>query len=454
MLTKIISKKENIFTIILKNESDSDVCFLFNKNEIIVESDVFFKNNDLQILEKNRLKGSETLNFLRKNVKNLKNVQIVSENVSKENLIAFLEGFLLSNYSFDRYKSEKKDKIEEILLISDNISSENIDFLNVTEEMTTFCRDLVNEPHIHQSATQFAETLSQKAKDLGVNCRILNKKEIEAEKMGGLLGVNRGSIEAPTFTVLEINYDKNSNEQPIILVGKGLVFDTGGLNIKTGSYMDTMKEDMSGGALVASTAFALAKLGYTKPLVVLIPATDNRPGENALAPGDVITMRSGTTVEVSNTDAEGRLILADALDYAKQYHPKLVVDAATLTGSASRAVGKQAAVAMQSRAENELETLKKAGFKTYERIVELPLWDEYADDIKSDIADLDNSGGTYAGAITAGKFLQHFTDYPFIHLDIAGVSFFTKAFKYYGKGGSAFGLRLLVEFLFPHFSVE
>jgi leucyl aminopeptidase len=232
------------------------------------------------------------------------------------------------------------------------------------------------------------------------------------------------------------------------------VFDTGGLNIKTGSYMDTMKEDMSGGALMASTAFALIKLGYTKPLIVLIPATDNRPGENALAPGDVITMRSGTTVEVSNTDAEGRLILADALDYAKNYKPKLVIDAATLTGSASRAVGKQAAVAMQSKAENELEDLKKAGFRTYERIVELPLWDEYADDIQSDIADLDNSGSAYAGAITAGKFLQHFTDYPYIHLDIAGVSFFTKAFKYYGKGGSAFGLRLLVEFLLPHFSIE
>ncbi|MDR2511101.1 MAG: hypothetical protein LBC89_01270, partial [Bacteroidales bacterium] len=220
MLTKILSKKENIFTIILKNESGSGVYFLLNKNEVVVESDVFFKDFDTQILEKNRLKGNEILTFLSKNVKNLKKVQIVAENVPEKNLIAFLEGFLLGNYRFDKYKSEKKDKIEEILVISDNISQKNIDFLNVTEEMTTFCRDLVNEPHIHQSATNFAETLLQKAKNLGVNCRVLDKSEIEAEKMGGLLGVNRGSIDPPTFTILEINYEKTSSEQPIVLVGK------------------------------------------------------------------------------------------------------------------------------------------------------------------------------------------------------------------------------------------
>jgi leucyl aminopeptidase len=425
----------------------NDEKLLLNENEIIVSAKIFSQNSDNQLLEKARLKGNEVYEIISKYQKNQTAIQIIAEDAIAEDIFfAFAEGFILSNYQFNKYRSEKKTVIDEIYIISDNISDKNIDFLNIIAEITKFNRDLVNEPHINQSAEDFATSLQGKAKSLNISCRILDKKDIIKERMGGLLGVNRGSVSPPTFTILELNGDKKLQEKPIVLVGKGLVFDTGGLNIKTGSYMDTMKEDMSGGALMASVIFALARCGYDKPVVALIPATDNRPGENALAPGDVIVMRSGTTVEVSNTDAEGRLILADALDYAKQYQPELVIDAATLTGAAARATGKQAMVVMQSKAENQLIELKQAGFKTYERIVELPLWDEYSEDIKSDIADLDNSGGAFAGAITAGKFLQHFTDYPYIHLDIAGVAFFEKSFKYYGKGGSAFGLRLLLDF--------
>ena len=178
-----------------------------------------------------------------------------------------------------------------------------------------------------------------------------------------------------------------------------------------------------------------------------MPATDNRPGAKALVPGDIITMHNGMTVEVMNTDAEGRLILADALSYATKYGPALVIDLATLTGAAVRAIGKFGAAAMQSKAHKELETLKSSGFDVYERLVEFPMWDEYGEQIKSDIADLKNLGPAEAGMITAAKFLEKFTDYPFIHLDIAGTAFIDKRDSYRGQGGTGFGVRLLFDFV-------
>ena len=181
-------------------------------------------------------------------------------------------------------------------------------------------------------------------------------------------------------------------------------------------------------------------------VIGLVPATDNRPSGNAYAPGDVIRMFDGTTVEVMNTDAEGRLILADALSFAKRYNPKLVIDVATLTGSAARAIGKQGVVAMGNDKQS-MEELKKSGQKVHERIAELPFWDEYKEDLKSPIADLKNIGGPEAGAITAGKFLEHFTDYPYTHLDIAGMAFMTSPFSYHGRGATGVGVRLLFDFL-------
>jgi leucyl aminopeptidase len=178
-----------------------------------------------------------------------------------------------------------------------------------------------------------------------------------------------------------------------------------------------------------------------------MPSTDNRLDANAIAPGDIVTMSDGTTVEVLNTDAEGRLILGDALTYAKKYKPELVFTAATLTGAASRAIGKYGIVAMHSRAAKEMESLKKSGEQVYERIAEFPFWEEYGELIKSDVADIKNIGGIDAGMITAGKFLAHFTDYPFIHLDIAGPAFIDKKDSYRTAGGTGFGVRLLVEYL-------
>lgn len=266
--------------------------------------------------------------------------------------------------------------------------------------------------------------------------------------MGGLLAVNLGSIDPPTFSVLEWKPVNHKNVQPIVLVGKGVVYDTGGLSLKpTKDSMDYMKCDMAGGATVAAVLYFAAKCQLPIHLIALIPSTDNRPDGNAYAPGDVITMHSGQTVEVLNTDAEGRLLLADALSYAKIFDPFLLIDVATLTGSAAMAVGQYGIVGMGTAGNDIFGLLKVAGENVYERIVEFPLWEEYGESIKSDIADMKNIGAREAGAISAGKFLEKFVSYPWIHLDIAGPSYINSRDQYRTKGGTATGIRLLIDFL-------
>ncbi|NOR75899.1 MAG: peptidase M17, partial [Draconibacterium sp.] len=230
-------------------------------------------------------------------------------------------------------------------------------------------------------------------------------------------------------------------------VGKGVVFDTGGLSLKpTEKSMDFMKCDMAGAAVVAATLYAAAKNNLPVHVIGLIPATDNRPDGNAYVPGDVITMFDGTTVEIKNTDAEGRLILADALSYAKKYSPELVIDIATLTGSAGIIAGGHAIVAMGNTKEY-LQKIKKNGEETFERIIEVPLWEEYAKPLKSPIADLNNLGTREGQTAIAGKFLEHFTNYNWIHLDAASVSFRFEKDNYLPVGGTGYGTRLLFNFL-------
>ena len=211
--------------------------------------------------------------------------------------------------------------------------------------------------------------------------------------------------------------------------------------------MDRMKSDMSGAAVVSAAMYAIAKLQLPLHIIALVPATDNRPGQEAYVPGDVITMLSGKTVEVLNTDAEGRMLLGDALHWAKRYKPELVLDFATLTGAASTAVGDNGIVCMGNADDQTKKSLRESGFRQYERLVEYPLWDEYGEQIKSEIADIKNTGGTTGGAITAGKFLEHFTDYPWMHFDIAGVSFAMGKKGYIPAGGTGYGIRMLLDFL-------
>ncbi len=364
--------------------------------------------------------------------------------------LPFSEGMALGNYQFLKYFKEKDKKaslLYEAKIISNVIEQESIDHINILTEANGFTRTLVNEPLSYLTAEKFSEEIINQFKNTSAKVEVFNKKKIEALKMGGLLAVNKGSIDPPTFNIIEHKPENAINKKPYVFVGKGVVYDTGGLNIKTGDYMNDMKCDMAGGAAVAGALYAITKANLPFHVIGLIPATDNRPDGNAYVTGDVIYMYDGTSVEVLNTDAEGRLILADALAYAKKYDPELVIDLATLTGSAERAIGHNGSVAMGTKSEVEMEFLSESGYNVHERIVKFPFWEEYDEEIKSPIADIKNLGGPTAGAITAGKFLAHFTDYPYIHLDIAGTAFLSKKDSYRGLGGTGVGVRLLFDFL-------
>lgn len=395
--------------------------------------------------EKSRQAGSKYFDVL-KNEK-VDTLQIVGFS-GGELTLAFLEGLLLSAYSFSKYKKEKDDFVpSEIFILDDQVNENQLDELKNLAEAVFYTRNLVNEPLSYLTATKFSEEMEKMGAEAGFTVEVFNKKKIEALRMGGLLAVNKGSIDPPTFNILEWKPENAINEKPVVLVGKGVVFDTGGLSLKpTAKSMDYMKCDMAGGAVVAATLYAAAKSKLPLHVVGLVPATDNRPDGNAYVPGDVITMFDGTTVEIKNTDAEGRLLLADALSYAKKFDPKLVIDVATLTGSAEIISGSQGLIAMGNSTEN-ISKLKLLGDELFERVVEVPLWEEFAKPLKSNIADLNNLGAREAQTSIAGKFLEHFTGYPWMHLDIAGVAFLHEKDFYRPAGGTGFGTRLLYHFL-------
>ncbi len=395
-----------------------------------------------------RMRGDETQ--LQLNQERVERTVVFNVNADKEEVLAFTEGLLLGNYSFNKYKKRDKKKdntLEQVDIYDNDIAEEELEELRILTDAVFIARDFVNEPVAYLNATKFAEEMQALGKITNAKVEVFNKNKLESLKMGGLLAVNRGSIDPPTFTIIEWKPKNAKNKKPFVFVGKGVVYDTGGLSLKPTSSMDTMKCDMAGGAAVAGAMYAIAKAKLPVYVVGLVPATDNRPDGNAYTPGDVITMHDGTTVEVLNTDAEGRMILADALSYAKEYNPELVVDIATLTGAAARAIGPQAIVGMEAKADDDFEHLKRIGSLSHERIIEFPFWDEYKESLKSKIADLKNIGGAEAGAITAGKFLEHFTSYPYIHLDIAAPAFLDKRGSYRGEGGTGVGVRLFYNFI-------
>ncbi|MBC8474449.1 MAG: leucyl aminopeptidase [Cryomorphaceae bacterium] len=358
------------------------------------------------------------------------------------------EGIALSNYTFTKHKTDPKPNKLETIYLCKNSNQKDIAELQNIIDAVYFTRDLINEPFSHLTAKDLANAAVKSAKKYGIKTTVLNKKKIEALKMGGLLAVNKGSIDEPTFTIMEWKPKNAKNKKPIVLIGKGIVFDTGGLSLKpTHNSMDLMKIDMGGAGTVIGAMQAIAANKLPIYVIALTPATDNRPSGNAYAPGDVITMHDGTTVEVLNTDAEGRLILGDALSFAKKYKPELVIDLATLTGAAVAAIGHYGIVSMHEGAEKEHTRLKETGDYMHERLAEMPFWSDYDELIKSDIADIKNLGGPHAGAITAGKFLAHFADYPWIHLDIAGPTYTQTKYGYRGKGATGMGVRLLYQFI-------
>lgn len=368
----------------------------------------------------------------------------------KTSVLALTEGLALSTYQFDKYQSKKEKSFTgfTIWVASSALNQNDLDELNLLCQSVFTTRDLVNEPVSTMDVAELSNTITKLGKEHGFSVDIFNKTKLESLKFGGLLGVNKGSVDPPAFHILEWKPQNASNKKPIVLVGKGVVFDTGGINLKTppGS-LDDMKADMGGAASVVGALVAVSSNKLPIHVVGLIPATDNRPGGNAIVPGDILTMHNGKTVEVLNTDAEGRLILADALSYAKKYDPELVIDLATLTGSAVMSLGQYASVGMGTADNETFEQIIKAGYRVNERVVQFPFWEDFDDLIKSEVADIKNLGIREAGAITAGKFLSHFVEAPWIHLDIAGPAFVRKEDSYRGYGASGVGVRLLYEFL-------
>ncbi|MFZ4399870.1 MAG: leucyl aminopeptidase family protein [Bacteroidales bacterium] len=408
----------------------------------------FFKNegDSFKIKENCRKSGERITVLLNENKVDTVLIKDLCEN--KFAAYSLAEGMALGNYQFIKYKTEQKtNALQEIIIDSAYINNLQYEHLNILTDAVYACRDMVNEPLTFLDAVSFSEIITKMAIDAGIKVDVFNKTKIESLKMGGLLAVNRGSIDPPTFSVMEWKPEGSINSKPYVFVGKGVVYDTGGVNIKPGESMLDMKCDMGGAAAVVCAIYAIASAKLPFHVVGLIPSTDNRPDGNAYVPGDVITMFTGKTVEIMNTDAEGRLILADALGYASKFNPELVIDLATLTGAASRAIGPYGIVAMHEKASDEFEKLKQCGENVYERLAEFPFWDEYGELIKSDVADIKNLGGSEAGMITAGKFLQEFTDYPFIHLDIAGPVFLSKKDSYRGKNATGVGVRLLFDFI-------
>lgn len=443
------SKEELSYIRSVLEKNDKKPAILNQLNRIVIVLVKDEKKEGYQLLESLRKTGAGLIPLF--NDFKIEDATLVDALNEGPSVLALAEGIALANYQFLKYKKDAKkeaNSLKNLSVFSKGISADDVERLNILLDATCRARDLVNEPVSYLNAVQLGEEFKKMGKEAGFKVEVLNKMRIEALKMGGLIAVNKGSIDPPTFTIMEYKPKGAKNRKPVVLVGKGVVYDTGGLSLKpTANSMDMMKCDMAGGAAVGATMYAIAKAKLPVYVIGIVPATDNRPGENAYAPGDVITMYSGLNVEMLNADAEGRMILADALHYAKKYEPSLVIDLATLTGAAVAAIGAHGIVAMGTASEDVKNRLKESGNNTYERLAEMPFWEEYDELIKSDIADIKNIGGPHAGAITAGKFLAHFIDYPWMHFDIAGPAFMTAKEGYRIKGGTGVGVRLLFDFL-------
>jgi len=362
---------------------------------------------------------------------------------------AAAEGAALGLYRFDRYKTSAESRELETFTLVHNDEDEVASGAETgakLAESALLARNLANEP----SNTATPEYLAEKAREIaeryGMQASILDRAGIEGQGLHGLATVGRASENEPRFIALE-HHGGEDGDPPVILVGKAVTFDSGGISIKPATNMEDMKYDMSGGAAVLGAMEAVGSLGLPLNVVALVPATENLPGGNAFKPGDVLELHSGKTVEIVTTDAEGRLILADALSYARRYEPAAVVDCATLTGACYVALGDHASGLMGNDDTLILE-IQTAGEASGERAWHLPLFKEYTEQIKGNTADLKNSGGRYGGALTAGAFLKEFADYPWAHLDIAGTAYYGKQHNAYTpRGASGTPARLLVEFL-------
>lgn len=366
---------------------------------------------------------------------------------------AVTEAAGLAAFRFRKYKTrdEGKKEVQALdLICEDGLERKEVQagmrFGRLVADAANIARALATEPANRMTPRILGARAQELAKEAGLRCEILDERQIKRLGMGGLMGVAQGSHEPPRFIILETPVESKS-QKPVVLVGKGITFDSGGISLKPATDMEKMKYDMSGAAAVIATLWLAGQMKLPFKVVGIAPTCENLPSERPQRPGDIVTISNGKTVEVINTDAEGRLILADGLSFAVKQGPRYLIDLATLTG-ACRATFGEFAIGMMGNHRTLLDALKEAGEKSGERCWELPLWDDYKDHIKSDIADLKNIGKGVAGAIIGGKFLEEFVgDTPWVHLDIASTGWFDENHPYIAKGSSGAGVRLLAQFL-------
>ena len=367
---------------------------------------------------------------------------------------AAVEGVLLGLYRFTHFKTPDKKEERNVkaftLLAAGDGEARRMKAAaqraEIVSKAVCYARDLVSTPSNEMTPTDMARRAKDAAASPKVRLTVLDNGKMEKLGMNALLSVARGSMEPARFIILEYEGGSRS-ERPYVIVGKGITFDSGGISLKPPDKMEEMKADMSGGAAVLAVIKAAAELRIPLNLVGLVPATENLPGGRAYKPGDVLRSMSGKTIEVISTDAEGRLILADALTYAARFKPKAIIDMATLTGACIIALGDDV-IGMMGTDDGLKNDLRRAATETGEKLWELPIWDDYAELIKSDVADMKNTGGRAGGAITAAVFLGKFVgEIPWVHLDIAGPAWLSKERHYIPRGASAVGVRLLVRFL-------
>ncbi len=355
-----------------------------------------------------------------------------------------IEGGLLSLYKMGRYRREvdRKKGINKVALIcrNDKALTASMRWIVSTTSAVNFAKDLINTPSNDMTPSVLAKT----ARTLSggrVSVKVLERGDAEREGMGAFLSVARGSKEPPKFIVLRYNGGRGA---PVAIIGKSITFDSGGISIKPSEGMEKMKYDMAGGAVVLAVIKAASEAKLPVNILGVLPATENLPGGSASKPGDIVTSMSGKTIEIINTDAEGRLVLADAIGYVKKMKPEVIIDIATLTGACSVALGNEA-IGMMGNNDDWMDRLKTAGEETYERVWQMPLYEEYMEYIKSDLADIKNSGGRNGSFVTAGYFLKEFAgDAPWVHLDIAGTAWTDKDKPYTPKGATGIGVRLLL----------
>jgi leucyl aminopeptidase len=360
---------------------------------------------------------------------------------------AVAEGFVLGGYQYLEYKGDATpSKLKKVTVIAAGGAPVRaaVERGAIVGDAVTWARDMVNTPSKEKSPSDMVSAARKLLRSKGVSVHVLDVKQLQAQRMGGVLGVGQGSQQSPRF--LKMTYaPSGARGKPLALVGKGVVFDSGGLSLKTAGGMETMKTDMSGGAAVIATMSALAALGVKTRVTGYVPLVENMPSGTAIRPGDVLRIRNGKTVEVLNTDAEGRLILADALSLASEEKPAAVIDLATLTGACMVALGDKIA-GLMGNDDDWSEQVRAAADRAGEPVWPLPLPTEYRKQLESEVADMKNIGGSYGGALTAGLFLQEFVDgAPWVHLDIAGPARAGADDGYLTKGGTGFGVRTLVE---------